>query len=289
MARFSRRAWLLVVVVLMLGAAVFLALVLQAGEASTGTETLTTGGNTLLVHRVETDRLLLGSDDGAFESLDGGRSWSRSGLEGREVVALARLEDGTVWAGGPGFLAHSSDGGRSWTDARPLGLPSLDVRALAGSRDVSGRLDAAIAGEGLFRSDDGGQTFGKLGRSSHRGSDARALVETTDGVIFLSERSGVSLNANGDGAEWIDVLDRSPSALAPNYADRYNALLLAGTGEGVLRTTDKGGNWAEVLPLESGGGPVAFAQARIELAYALSSDGTTYRSTDFGATWTAVG
>jgi photosystem II stability/assembly factor-like uncharacterized protein len=290
MARFSRRRWLLVGAMLLVGAAVLLALSLRAEDGSNVTGESPRSGNALLVHRVATERLLLGTDDGAFESLDGGRSWRRSGLDGREVVALARLKDGTVWAGGPGFLARSSDGGRSWSHARPRGLPSLDVRALSASRDVSGRLEAAIGGAGLFRSSDGGHTFGKLGPSSHVGSDGRALAETIDGVIFLSdERRGVIANADGDGADWIEVLERSSSALAPNYDDQHHALLLAGTDEGVLRTSDKGQTWAQVLPLESGGGPVVFSQSRIELAYALAADGTIYRSTDFGATWTAMG
>ncbi len=290
MARALRRVWLPASSAFLLGAAVLLALFLRADGTSAVADNPTGSSNALLVDRAAADRLLLGTDDGALESLDGGQSWRRSGLEGMEVVALARLKDGTIWAGGHGFLARSSDGGRSWADVRPSGLPSLDVRALSASRDVSGRLEAAIAGEGLFRSNDGGRTFGKLGLSSHVGSEARALVETIDGVIFVSdERRGVLVNGDGDGMEWIDVLERSPSTLAPNYDDRHHALLLAGTDEGVLRTTDKGQTWVEVLPLESGGGPVAFSQSRIELAYTLAGNGTAYRSTDFGATWTPIG
>ena len=74
--------------------------------------------------------------------------------------------------------------------------------------------------------------------------------------------------------------------LASNYADRLNPLLLACTEEGVLRTTDKGLTRVEVLPLASGAGPVAFSQSHVELAYTIARDGTAYRSTDFGATWT---
>jgi photosystem II stability/assembly factor-like uncharacterized protein len=290
MARVSRRPWLVGAALLLLGVGVFVALLVQAQEGSTVTGDLRGSGNALLVHRSDEERLLVGTDDGAFESSDGGRSWRRSGLDGRQVVALARLEDGTVWAGGPGLLARSPDGGRSWTDARPQGLPSLDVRALSGSRDVSGRLEAAIGGEGLFRSNDGGRTFEKLGPPTQVGNDAQALAETIDGVIFLSdERRGVLTNSQGDGAEWVDALDRSSCALAPNYDDRHHAVLLAGSEEGVLRTTDQGQTWAQVLPLDDGCAAVAFSQGRIELAYALAADGTSYRSTDFGATWTATG
>ena len=289
MASRSSRNWVLALVVLLLGAGVLLALLLRPEGASTLPGKAAGGTNALLVHRIAADRLLLGTDDGAFESVDGGRSWSRSGLDGREVAAIARLKDGTVWAGGRGFLSRSSDGGRSWTDVHPPGLPSLDVRALSASRDVSGRLEAAIGGKGLFRSDNGGRAFEKLGLSSQAGSEARALCETIDGVIFLSdERLGTVVNGDGDGRDWLKALGRSPSALAPNYSDRHHALLLASTEEGILRTTDKGQTWREVLSLGKGAGPVAFSQSRIGLAYAITGDGTAYSSTDFGATWAPV-
>jgi hypothetical protein len=246
----------------------------------------TSGNRALLVDRFDAQRLLLASADGAHESLDGGRSWRRSGLDGRKVVALARLKDATVWAAGRGFLSRSSDGGRSWTDVDPSGLAGLDVRALSGSRDVSGRLDAAVGGVGVFRSNDGGRTFGRLGVSDV-GAKATALAETTDGVLFLSdERLGVVMNANGDGVEWLEARGRSVSALAPNYDDQHNAVLLAGTNEGLLRTTNKGQTWRMVLDVDSGAGAVAFSQTRVGAAYAVAGDGTTYRSTDFGATWT---
>lgn len=288
MARNSSRAWVPVLTLLVVGAVLLAVLLRPEGASTLAGQSANT--NALLVHRLAGERLLVGTDDGAFESLDSGLSWRRSGLEGRRVSALARLKDGRVWAGGHGFLARSLDGGRSWADVRPPDLPSLDVRALSGSRDVGGRLEAAIGGEGIFRSDDGGSTFGRLGPSSEVGSAASALAETIDGVIFLSDQHlGVVVNANGDGQEWIEMLSRSPASLAPNYGDLHNALLLAGTGEGIIRTTDKGVTWEEVLRLEGGAGCVAFSPDHIGLAYAIASDGTAYRSTDFGASWvTAV-
>ena len=76
---------------------------------------------------------------------------------------------------------------------------------------------------------------------------------------------------------------------APNYGDRHHTLLLATTDEGVLRTSDKGQTWVEVLRLGGGVGPVAFSQSHIGLAYALAGNGNAYQSTDFGATWAPVG
>jgi photosystem II stability/assembly factor-like uncharacterized protein len=285
---FGTKRLVLIVAGLLVAAVPLAAVVFARDEASPRDAGVARGADALLVHRVDAERLLAGTDDGVLESVDGGRSWRRSGLDGKEVVALARIRDGTVWAGGPGFLARSPDGGRSWTEVRPSGLVDPDVRALSGSRDVGGRLEAAIGGVGIFRSNDGGRSFEKLGVST-AGDEATDLKETIDGVIFLSdERLGVVVNGSGDGVEWIEVLDRSVSALAPNYADRHHGLLLAGTDEGVLRTADKGQTWQTVLsPADARA--VAFSQSQTHIAYALTRDGTTYRSIDFGTTWTAMG
>jgi hypothetical protein len=244
------------------------------------------GAAELLVDALDAERLLLATGDGVYESVDRGQRWRRSGLDGRKVVALARLKDASVWAGGSGFLARSSDGGRSWTEVRPSGLADLDVRALSGSRDVGGRLEAAIGGVGLFRSTDGGRTFGRLGISDV-GAEATALAETTDGVLLVSDgRLGVLVNANGDGVEWLEALDRSVFALAPSYDDRHKAVLLAATDDGLLRTTNYGHTWKVVLDIESGARAVAFSQSRASAAYAVAGDGTIYRSSNFGVTWT---
>lgn len=273
-----------------MGGAIVLTVLLRSEGVSPAGDHVLRSANALLVDRVAADRLLAGTDTGVLASSDGGRTWTRSGLEGRHVAALARLKDGTIWAGGQSGLARSVDNGRSWMDAHPAGLPALDVLALSASRDVQGRLEAAIDHQGLFRSGDGGRTFAKLGPSSRVGAEARALAETIDGVIFLSEQGlGVRVNGNGDGREWLEVLDRTPVALAPNYDDRHHALLLAGTEAGVLRTTDKGETWQKVLALGYGAGPVAFSQSRVGLAYVVAADGTVHRSDDFGTTWAPVG
>jgi photosystem II stability/assembly factor-like uncharacterized protein len=275
---------------LLVGGAIVLTVLLRTEGASPAGDHVLRSANALLVDRVAADSLLAGTDTGVLASSDGGRTWARSGLEGRHIAALARLKDGTIWAGGRSGLARSVDNGRSWVDAYPAGLPALDVLALSASRDVQGRLEAAIAGYGLFRSADGGGNFAKLGLSRRVGSEARALAETIDGVIFVSdERLGVVVNGSGDGREWLEALGRSPHSLAPNYDDRHHATLLAGTEAGVLRTTDKGQSWHRVLALGQGAGPVAFAQSRVGQAYVVAADGAVYRSDDFGATWAPVG
>jgi photosystem II stability/assembly factor-like uncharacterized protein len=96
------------------------------------------------------------------------------------------------------------------------------------------------------------------------------------------------LVGTGDGVEWIELRPRSVRALAPNYADQRDGLLLAGSEEGVLRTTDKGQSWDSVLSLEGGATAVAFSQSTVGIAYALDRGGAIYRSADFGATWMAT-
>ena len=76
MAHRSRRTWLPALAALLLGASVLVALFLRPGGASSLTGQSARSTNPLLVHLVAAERLLPGTDDGAYVSLDGGRSWS---------------------------------------------------------------------------------------------------------------------------------------------------------------------------------------------------------------------
>ena len=237
--------------------------------------------HSLLVDPRDGDSLLLGTHVGVYASTNGGVSWRFAGLEGDDAMHLGRERDGTLWVAGHEVLARSEDGGRTWSDVHPDGLPSLDIHGFAVSPEED-RLHAAVAGEALFASADGGRSFERV--STEVGADVVALAAGAGERLLASERRGIMLSDDG-GASWRPVLAQPAAALAVSRADPRRALA---SGAGLFLSVDGGSSWKRVAPRGEGFGPVAFARDDPGLAYAVGFDRRLYRSTDGGRSWTAV-
>src|SRR5258708_1823742 len=66
----------------------------------------------LLVSSTNANTVFFGTENGLFETADGGRSWKPAGLGGEAVTSLSQIGH-TILAGGRGLLAASSDGGKT--------------------------------------------------------------------------------------------------------------------------------------------------------------------------------
>ncbi|MFN7990165.1 MAG: glycosyl hydrolase [Thermoanaerobaculia bacterium] len=169
--------------------------------------------------------------DGVWRSLDAGRSWKSVGLAGTQQISAIRVHpkdpdvawvaaQGKVW--GPSEergVYRTRDGGKSWTrvlfvdastGASDLALDPTNPRVLyAGTWQVVRRpweLVSGGPGSGLWRSDDGGDTWTRLTKGLPEGtwgkvgvapSGARpgrvwALVEAEKGGLFRSDDWGGS-------------------------------------------------------------------------------------------------
>lgn len=239
--------------------------------------------HSLLVASTDTNHVLLGTHAGLYESRDGGRSWRKAGLAGQDAMNLASSEDETVWTAGHNVFAKSADGGASWTDVRPDGLPSLDLHGFAVDPNDPATLFAAVAGEGLYRSDDGGESFEEV--SSEVGGAVMALAVTADGRILAGDMEQGLLASEDGGETWRVVAEAAVMGLAINPADPQT--IVAG-GPGVLLSTDSGRTWSQALQLEPGGGPVAWSASDPDVGYAVGFDRLLYRTDDRGRSWQAV-
>ncbi|MCX8454833.1 F510_1955 family glycosylhydrolase [Paenarthrobacter ureafaciens] len=131
---------------------------------------------------------------------------------------------------------------------------------------------------GLIRSTDGGETWEHLSRQGD--SDFHAITTTKSGIVAFDGQ----LRTSPDGKTWdTATAGFTPAALA-GHPDTDT--VLATTPQGIQRSTTSGATWKPVNP-----GPViqfaAFADA-LE-AVGVAPDGTTYYSTDAGASWTKKG
>jgi photosystem II stability/assembly factor-like uncharacterized protein len=195
---------------------------------------------------------------------------------------LARSEGETVWAAGHNVLARSTDGGVSWSDARPDGLPSLHVHGFAvDPRDRT--LWAAVAGEGLYRSTDGGESFELV--SDQVGGNVMALAVTPEGRLLAGDMQQGLLASDNDGEDWQVVERVGVMGLAVNPDD---AAVVIAAGAGILRSSDGGASWRRVLELPDGAGPVAWSASDPDVGYVVGFDRALYRTQDRGGSWLPV-
>lgn len=120
---------------------------------------------TIEVDRTTSGRVLVGTEDGVYESTDGARSWHRIGGEGLEILDLQQSRsDPDVWiaAAYRGGLLHSSDGGHTWMPG-PDVLAGHSVHAVAIDPDDADRMAAVGWGTGVVVTEDGGRTWNRRG------------------------------------------------------------------------------------------------------------------------------
>lgn len=251
----------------------------EAPSASIGLPN-TADYHSLLVAPNDPARILLGTHAGLYESQDGGHTWNKVALTGQDAMNLARGDGETLWTAGHNVFAKSADGGTTWNDVRPQGLPTLDIHGFAVDPMKPQRLYAAVAGNGLFRSGDGGRSFTRI--SADVGGAVMALAITPDGRILAGDMEQGLLAGSDGGSGWEPVLKAPVMGLAVNPADPKT--IVAG-GPGILLSTDGGATWRQVLALEQGAGPVAWSQSDADVGYAVGFDRTLYRTNDRGRTW----
>lgn len=243
--------------------------------------------HSLLVAPNAAGQLVLGTHQGLFRSFDGGRSWTQAELADQDAMNLARASSKTVWAAGHNVLARSSDGGRTWENVQPSGLPSLDVHGFAVDRE-SNRLWAAVAGAGLYRSDDDGASFSLATKAV--GAGVMGLQVLPGGRILAADMQAQKLLSSDDsGKTWNIPLDRPVMTVAAS-PDNPKLLLASALGNdaGIVRSADGGQTWDPVLALPKGAGPIAWSESAPTTTYIVSLDRTLFRSDDAGLTWQQV-
>lgn len=239
--------------------------------------------HSLLVSQDDSRRILLGTHDGVYESADGGETWHQTTLVGEDAMTLEPAQGSLVWAAGHGVLALSDDAGGTWDAMRPEGLPSLDIHAFTIDPMDHRNIYAAVASEGLYHSSDGGSTFGLV--SAEFGGDFTTLELGGNGEMLAGDAEKGLLLSSDRGKSWKPLRKRTLNGLALHPVDPRIVLM---GGPGLLLSGDGGRSFRQVLDVESGAGPVAWAPSDGDVGYAVGFDRILYRTHDRGETWKAV-
>ena len=213
---------------------------------------------------------------GVYRSSDGGRSWTKVLYKNPDIGAIDLARDpgdpqvvyAALWQArrppweqyppdeGPGSgLYKSSDGGVTWIELTGHGLPAgpfgrIGLAVGRGSRGARVyALIGARAGEGLYRSDDGGATW-RLGSSDPRITSrqwyfGRVSVDPQNAdVVYVPD---VALLRSTDGGATFTAIKGAPGG------DDYHELwidpqspnrMIVGSDQGAVASLDDGRTWS---------------------------------------------
>lgn len=200
---------------------------------------------------------LAGTSDGLFRSDDGGLTWQaiadvprpvtppqRLERFGRSVYALAAGSDGVLYLAGEDDRPwRSPDTGATWEPLAALPLSRLGALLSLAVTPDGGRLLAGSAGDGLFRSDNGGGTWQRVEDIPATFVSGLWFDPAAGSLAYAQTRMGLYRSDDG-GLRWQLVeaeLDGRADALLPGPS-AGEALLLTNAGR-VFATADGGRTW----------------------------------------------
>ena len=227
-----------------------------------------------------------------------GDGWvaAQSGAGGKDLNAVYFADSRRGWvAGDNGFVSHTIDGGLTWTQQ------SVETKDAINDIYFRNKEDGyLLAGNSIFQTDDGGQTWREIRRyfATDFGGAQPELYSVrfsgtkrgwVVGSISADERVVDSLVIYTDDAGKSWQRQRVPTKqelIHVDFADEKRGWIV-GVGGTILHTEDGGETWAEQLSnTKATLYHVDFRNERV--GWAVGERATILRTTDGGLTWLAV-
>jgi photosystem II stability/assembly factor-like uncharacterized protein len=148
-------------------------------------------------------RLLAASEEGIYESRDGGGHWSLNSLRGMIVNTIEqqpRNPEEFLAGTEENGLFRSTDGGGTWRSAGPP-VSRATVYAIAGGGSKTSTIFIGTFGDGVFRSVDGGETWERKSDGLKNLDIHSLVVLPSDPNIVLAGTLNGGLYRSTDGGE----------------------------------------------------------------------------------------
>ncbi len=234
----------------------------------------------------------------------------------RGLIIDAADPSNNTWIAGSvgGGIWKTTNAGGNWTNLTP-DLPNLSTGTLAqapsnaaiiyaGTGEGFGNIDG-ISGDGIWKSTDGGQSWTQLASTAGNAdyvtvnrivvdpANADILLAGTSTGIFKSTNGGQSFNMVYEYTGPISIFRQGRVQHIVADPDNFNTLYAGVNSVGVVRSTNAGDTWTQVLDSRLVGGrlELAIAPSNTDWIYAAIEGGTgsvLYLSDNGGASWVEV-
>ena len=196
---------------------------------------------------------------GIYRTTDGGRTWSHTLFvdAATPVVDLASAPDhpSVIYASLSNGLYRSTDAGRTWQRPRAQGLADggMNIAVAPGTRAM--RVYALGGGRGrngLFRSDDGGDTFSVMTTRLASAGGHLVVDPRNPDVVYTM---GTSVYRSTDGGRTLDAIKGAPGGDDPHaiWIDPTNpARMIVGADQGPTISVDAGASWTPWYTMPNG-------------------------------------
>ncbi len=240
-----------------------------------------------------TEDKLIAADNSnqSYFSTDNGASWSTIETLDGALIWSFYVKGDTVYAGGINKIYRSVDGGDTFTEIEvPFNYSTVVINSFT---SIGQAFFMGTSYDGVYKSTDNGSTW--LPANTGMGpKSVKTLAVTQSSFLVAGAYTAGFYKSTDNGLNWNKSVNGFPAGSLVWTMCNSNNGLLAGTGDGLYKTTDSGTWWVKLTGENDtiNYGTVYGIATRDQEIYAAITyqfNGIVYKSTDFGETWTRSG